>query len=100
MPQTTRPPSCPTSCGCPSASSLPQSTVLWQEVRLDWDVCRVQAGETACARAAHWLLRRLPICRRLLLTGWPDFGAALQSGDSTPPLAQVDCSSVSALVVG
>lgn len=54
-----------------------QSTVLWQEVRLDWDACRAQAAGTACTWAARWLGRRLPICRRLLLSGCPDCEAAV-----------------------
>jgi hypothetical protein len=60
-----------------------QSTVLWQEVRLDWSVCRAQAPGTACTWAARWLARRLPICRRLLLSGCPDCVAA-QHGAAAP----------------
>lgn len=83
-------PTCRRASRLPTAHAHParalQSTVLWQEVRLDWDACRAQAAGTACTWAARWLGRRLPICRRLLLSGCPDCEAA-----AAQPLALVRC---------
>lgn len=66
--------------------------MLWQEIRLDWAVCRAQAGATACTWAARWLGRRLPICRRLLLSGCPE-SEVTQCG-AAPSLALVRCGGV------
>ncbi|EFN55411.1 hypothetical protein CHLNCDRAFT_134537 [Chlorella variabilis] len=48
-----------------------QSTVLWQELRLDWAVVQQQAdgGGVAFAAAAAWLASRLPYARRLIFRG-------------------------------
>jgi hypothetical protein len=85
------PPYCSSCTLCLPARS--QSTLLWEEVRIDWRVLQQQAAASdrqhaplsSFAAAAAWLAARLPRARRLVLLSCRSLpGSALQQVTNRP----------------